>query len=89
MVGVIGERSVHVEVDAFWQAHFTVLRQASIVSPNIKEHKVELQATNSGRSDTWLAKQHRENFGQWSKEKFLGQQTHSKELCHLAWDHPR
>ena len=70
--GTIGERSVHVEVDAFWKAHFTILRQASVVSPYIKEHKAELRATNSGRSDTWLAKQHRENFGQWLKEKFLG-----------------
>ena len=40
--GTIGERSVRVEVDAFWQAHFTVLRQASIVSPYIKEHMAEL-----------------------------------------------
>jgi hypothetical protein len=61
--GAIGEWLVLVEVDAFWQAHFTVLRQASVVSPYIKEHKVELRAANSGRLDTWLAKQHRENFG--------------------------
>ena len=40
--GTIGERSVHVEVDASWQAHFAVLRQASLVSPYIKEHKAEL-----------------------------------------------
>ena len=44
----------------------------------------KLRATNSGRSDTWLVKQHRENFGQWLKEKFWGQQTNSKELYHLA-----
>jgi hypothetical protein len=69
--GTIRERSVCVEVDAFWQAHFAVLRQASIVSPYIEEHKAKLRAANSGKSDTWLAKQHRENFGQWLKEKFL------------------
>jgi len=40
--GTIGERSVRVEVDAFWQAHFVVLRQASILSPYIKEHKAKL-----------------------------------------------
>ena len=68
----IGERSVRVDVDAFWQAHFIILHQASVVSPYIEEHKAELQAANSGRSDTWLAKQHRENFGQWLKEKILG-----------------
>jgi hypothetical protein len=39
---MIGERSVHVEVDAFEQAHFIVLRQASVVSLYIEEHKAEL-----------------------------------------------
>jgi hypothetical protein len=40
--GTIGERSVHVGVDAFEQAHFIVLRQASVVSLYIEEHKVAL-----------------------------------------------
>ena len=68
--GTIRERSVRIEVDVFWQAYFVVLCQASIVSPYIKEHKAELQATNSGKSNTWLAKQHRENFAQWLKRNF-------------------
>ena len=40
--GMIEVRSERVEVDAFWQAHFAVLRQASVVSPYIEEHKAEL-----------------------------------------------
>ena len=56
--GMIGVRSERVEVDAFWQAHFAVLCQASVVSPYIEEHKAELRAINSARPDTWLAKQH-------------------------------
>ena len=40
--GTIGVRLERVEVDAFWQAHFAVLRQASVLSPYIEEHKAEL-----------------------------------------------
>ena len=40
--GTTGVRSERVEVDAFWQAHFAVLRQASVVSPYVEEHKAEL-----------------------------------------------
>jgi hypothetical protein len=34
--------------------------------------------------DTWLAKQHKENFGQWLKDKLRGHETNSNELDLLA-----
>lgn len=47
-------------------------------------HKAELLAANSGRSEVWLAKQHRLNFGNWLQEKLTGVGTGSRQLDLLA-----
>ena len=41
--GILGEKTLNQDVDAFRQAHFLVLQHTTEVSPYIDEHKVQLR----------------------------------------------
>ena len=83
--GMIGEQSVRIDdLASFNQAHFTVLQQASVVSPYIEMHKRELQGKYRGRSEAWLTKQHKEEFGSWLRLKLAGVDTGNAQLDLLA-----
>jgi hypothetical protein len=71
--GTIGEKAVKiVEVVSFRQAHFAVLQQADGVMAYINEHKQLLQSKHIGRSQAWLEKKHKEEFGDWFRRRRLG-----------------
>ena len=83
--GTIGEQSVRIDdLTTFKQAHFAVLQQASVVSPYIDMHKRELQGKYRGKSEAWLTKQHREEFGSWLRLKLAGVDTGNAQLDLLA-----
>jgi hypothetical protein len=51
------------------EAHFSVLQQLMIAEPYIDEHLSEMRRDNTGRTDTWIIKEHRRVFTTWLMDK--------------------
>ena len=67
-LGILGEKTLNPDVDAFRQAHFLVLQHTTEVSPYIDEHKVHLRIQYLDRSEAWLARAHMKGFNIWFRD---------------------
>ena len=68
-MGILGEKTLNPNVDAFRQAHFLVLQHTTEVSPYIDEHKVQLRRQYPDRSEAWLARAHMKGFNIWFRDR--------------------
>jgi len=68
-MGILGEKTLNPDVDAFRQAHFLVLQHTTEVSPYIDEHKVQLRRQYPDRSEAWLARAHMKGFNIWFRDR--------------------
>jgi len=67
--GILGEKTLNPDADAFRQAHFLVLQHTTEVSPYIDEHKAHLRIENPDRSEAWLARAHMKGFNIWFRDR--------------------
>jgi hypothetical protein len=67
-VGTMGKRSVTTDVDAFKNAHFTVIQQLHLITPFANEHKRQLREDNPNRGRAWLVKMHMQGFSRWLRD---------------------
>ena len=82
-IGTIGRKAITPNMDAYAQAHFTVLQHMTEVSPYIDQHKDVLRQQNPGRLDVWIMRQYNRRFNQWLKER-LARSLSSDMLTWLA-----
>jgi hypothetical protein len=64
VLGPWGKKSVTPELDAFQNAHFTVIQQLHLITPFANEHKRQLRQDNLHSGRAWLAKMHMQRFQQ-------------------------
>jgi hypothetical protein len=84
-VGTLGHKSFRMnDGAAFTQAHFTVLNQSIVVDEYMKKHMTLLWTENPSRSDGWIARMHREKFGDWLLIHMMHRETDSDELRMLS-----
>ena len=74
-MGILGEKTLNPDVDAFRQAHFLVLQHTTEVSPYIDEHKVQLRRQYPDRSEAWLARAHMKGFNIWFRDRIQKSDT--------------
>ena len=55
----------------YTQAHFTVLQQSVIVAPYVTMHVQMLRSMNPKKSEDWIAREHRDNFGTWLRVEMM------------------
>jgi hypothetical protein len=63
--GTIRKKSITPNPNLFHCTHFHVLQEKSIVSEYLDEHKEVLLRDNHGRSESWLANEHKSKFTVW------------------------
>ena len=73
--GILGEKTLNPDADAFRQAHFLVLQHTTEVSPYIDEHKAHLRIENPDRSEAWLARSHMKGFNIWFRDRIQKSDT--------------
>jgi hypothetical protein len=70
--GTIGANSFRTnDPVSFTQAHFAVLQQSVVVDPYVEEHQKMLRTKNPGKSDVWIAREHRDHFGAWLRRQVM------------------
>ena len=67
--GILGEKTLNPDANAFRQAHFLVLQHTMEVSPYIDEHKTQPRIENPDRSEAWLARAHMKGFKTWFRDR--------------------
>ena len=72
----------------FTQAHFTVFDHSVIVDKYVQMHKTMLSRKNLFRSEVWIAREHRDNFGDWLLIHLMHARTEDPELRALTGDRP-
>lgn len=83
--GTIGAKSIRTDDPvSFKQAQFAVLGQSRVVDPYLKEHQKMLRTGNPGKSDVWIAREHREHFGTWLRRQVMEKQVECAQLNVLA-----
>ena len=68
-MGILWEKTLNPDADAFRQAHFLVLQHTTEVSPYIDEHKVHLRIQNLDRSEAWQARAHMKQSNIWFRDR--------------------
>jgi hypothetical protein len=62
--GTLGMKSVYyMDGHSLSEAHYTVLRNSTLVEPYMERHKNIIRSKNLGQSDSWIAKFHMATFG--------------------------
>jgi hypothetical protein len=67
--GTIGKKAITQDPNLFHCAHFHMLKQMSIVSEYLDEHKEVLLRDNPGRNESWLASEHMRKFTGWLRDQ--------------------
>ena len=81
----IGHTSIHIKDRvSFSEAHFVVLERSLVVSPYVNMHLIMLCSTNSTKLDDWIAREHRDNFGNWLHQHMMSKDTNDVLLELLA-----
>jgi hypothetical protein len=84
-VGILGEKTVNPELDAYEKAHFLVLQHMKDVSPYIAEHMELLAQENPARGQAWLSRAHMTGFNAWFKNQIeMESSSTSKSLRNLS-----
>jgi hypothetical protein len=71
--GTRGHTTFNVDYVTYTQAHFTVLQQSVPVAPYVRIHVQMLRSSNSKKSEDWIAREHRNNFGSWLRLQIMDQ----------------
>jgi hypothetical protein len=83
--GTLGRKSIICrDGHSFTQAHYTVLHNSSLVAPYIQMHKNIVRSENPGMDDSFITKEHMENFGGWLHTHLNNDDTISDELYLLS-----
>jgi hypothetical protein len=61
----------YVDYVIYTQAHFIVLQQSVLVSPYVIMHVQILRSSNLKKSEDWIAREHRNNFGNWLRPQIM------------------
>jgi hypothetical protein len=61
--GTRGHTTFNVDYVTYTQAHSIVLQQSILVSPYVSMHVQMLRSSNLKKSEDWIAREHRNNFG--------------------------
>ena len=81
----LGEKTTLVRDRAsFTEAHFTVLQHSIVVTPYIEMHKNMLRTKHLKKAEFFIAKEHRDHFGDWLRKHILQMNTDSAQLKALA-----
>jgi hypothetical protein len=70
--------------DSFNKAHYTVLRNSTVVEPYIEKHMNFVRSENPVKNEAWIMHHHMEIFGDWLHKKCQGDKTIGDELYLLA-----
>jgi hypothetical protein len=60
------------EEDYFRKAHYTILRNSSLVEPYIEEHKDIVRSESPGRTEAWITCQRMDSFKYWLQKRRQG-----------------
>jgi hypothetical protein len=77
--GTLGMKSVYC-MDGLSEAHYTVLRNSTLVEPYMERHKNIVRLKNLGQSDSWITKFHMATFGGWLQTLLINDATVGYEL---------
>jgi hypothetical protein len=61
--GTRGHTTFNVDYVTYTQAHFTVPHLSILVAPYVRMHVQMLRSSNLKKSEDWIAREHRNNFG--------------------------
>lgn len=75
--GTLGHKAIFAPNLTLRQAHFAVLQQSALVAPFVDMHYNTLRSENPSKSEAWIAKQHRLNFGDWLRKHIMAMNTDS------------
>jgi hypothetical protein len=83
--GILGKKTyISQGDDSFNKAHYTVLRNSTMVKPYIEKHMNFVRSENPGKNEAWITRHHMETFGDWLQKKCQGDKTIRDELYLLA-----
>ena len=83
--GTLGHKAIFApSLETLRQAHFAVLQQSTLVAPFVDMHYNKLRSENPSKSEAWIAKQHRLNFGDWLQKHIIAMNTDSDQLYVLS-----
>jgi hypothetical protein len=71
--GTRGHTTFNVDYVTYTKEHFIVLQQSVPVAPYVKMHVQMLQSSNPKKSEDWIAREHRNNFGSWLRLQIIDQ----------------
>jgi hypothetical protein len=71
--GTRGHTTFNVDYVTYTKEHFIVLQQSVPVTPYVKMHVQMLQSSNLKKSEDWIAREHRNNFGSWLHLQIIDQ----------------
>jgi hypothetical protein len=63
--GTQGHTTFNVDYVIYTKAHFTVLQQSILLAPYVNMHVQILRSSNLKKSEDWIEREHRNNFGSW------------------------
>ena len=83
--GTLGKKArMDMDAELYDKAHFTVLKQSSLVAPYLEEHKSIVRASNIGKTEAWMTRKHIDTFASWIWTKIRGDKTVHEQLRWLA-----
>jgi hypothetical protein len=69
--GTRGHTTFNVDYVTYTQAYFTVLQQSVPIAPYVSMDVQMLRSSNSKKSEDWIAREHRNNFGSWLRLQIM------------------
>jgi hypothetical protein len=83
--GTLGMKSAYCMDKHFLsEAHYTVLRNSTLMEPYIDRRKKIVHSENLGQSDSWITNLHMATFGGWVQTLLINDTTVGYELYMLA-----
>jgi hypothetical protein len=83
--GTLGMKSAYcMDGYSLSEAHYTVLRNSTLVEPYMEQHKNIVRSENPRQSNSWITKLHIATFGGWLQTLLINDATVGYELSMLA-----